>query len=227
MRAYLDAVVDALVRASRGGPSLPAARSKTARASPGSWSDRWRTALGSAQRSFETDGFAERSVVEDLARWSEPALGTRDRLRACFRLELPVSDGERFVLRFLLQSPDDPSLLVPASDAWKTKGRSLEKLGRAFRDPQESLLEALGRASQLFPPLARSLQEARPESVDLDPATAWTFLCDGALLLAEAGFGVIVPGELTAAGQRRLRLRMRVGGSSKKVAGVVAGTAGL
>jgi superfamily II DNA or RNA helicase len=234
LRAYLDAIVDALVRTARGGPPLhgsrastPASRAKTARAAPDAWADRWRTALGGDQRSFETDGFAERSVVHELERWSEPALGARDRLRACFRLELPVDDGEPFVLRFLLQSPDDPSLLVPASDVWKTKGRSLEKLGRAFRDPQESLLEALGRASRLFPALARSLEEARPEAVELDPAAAWTFLGDGAALLAEAGFGVIVPGELTAAGQRRLRLRMRVGGNPKKVAGVVAGTAGL
>jgi hypothetical protein len=221
LRAYLDAVVDALVRAAHGAPSLPVARSQ------GEWSSRWRAALGTAERSFETDGFAERTVVDELARWSEPALGARDRLRACFRLELPARDGEAFALRFLLQSPDDPSLLVPASEVWSTKGRSLEKLGRAFRDPQESLLEALGRASRLFPPLACALDEARPQSVNLDPAAAWTFLGDGAALLAEAGFGVIVPGELTAAGQRRLRLRMRVGGSGNKVAGVVAGTAGL
>ncbi len=227
VRAYLDAIVDALVRAARGAPSLPAAPAKTPRAAPDAWAARWRASLVGAERAFETDGFAERAVVDELARWSEPALGARDRLRACFRLELPVADGEPFVLRFLLQSPDDPSLLVPAAEVWKSKGRSLETLGRAFRDPQESLLEALGRASRLFPPLARSLEEARPEAVELDPATAWTFLGDGAALLAEAGFGVIVPGELTAAGQRRLRLRMRVGGSGKKVAGVVTGTAGL
>lgn len=228
LRAYLDAVADALVRAAQGGPSLPTkARAKTSRAtSNGAWSERWRTALTGPQRSFETEGFAERSVVDDLERWSGPALGARDRLRACFRLELPVGDGEPFTLRFLLQSPDDPSLLVSAAEAWSTKGRSLQKLGRAFRDPQESLLEALGRAARLFPPLASSLAEARPESALLDPATAWTFLGDGAATLSDAGFGVIVPGELTAAGQRRLQLRMRVGGT-RKVAGVVAGAAGL
>ena len=226
LRAYLDAVVDALVRAAQGGPGMPKARAPAAKAGA-SWDERWRTALGTSHRSFETEGFAERSVVEDLARWSEPALGARDRLRACFRLELPAGDREPFTLRFLLQSPDDPSLLVPAAEVWKTKGRSLEKLGRAFRDPQESLLEALGRAARLFPPLASSLAETRPESVALDPATAWTFLGDGAATLADAGFGVIVPGELTAAGQRRLRLRMRVGGNGKKVAGVVAGASGL
>ncbi|MGA9524032.1 MAG: DEAD/DEAH box helicase [Myxococcaceae bacterium] len=221
LRGYLDAVVDALVRSTRGMPELPPVRKGSA-----PWEQRWRSALEGPQRSFEAQGFAERSVVEDLERWSEPAVGARDRLRACFRLELPEADRDPFVLRFLLQSPDDPSLLVPASDVWKTKGRSLEKLGRAFRDPQESLLEALGRASRLFAPIERALEHAKPEALDLDPATAWTFLGEGAAVLAEAGFGVIVPGELTAAGQRRLRLRMRVGGNSK-VAGAVAGVAGL
>ncbi len=226
LRAYLDAAVDALVRAARGGSTRrrPAGR-RSAASTP--WSERWRTALTSEVATFETAGFAERSVTDDLARWSEPALGARDRLRACFRLELPTDDGEPFVLSFLLQSPDDPSLLVPAADAWKAKGRSLERLGRAFRDPAESLLEALGRASRLFAPLASALSQPRPESMELSPEVAWAFLGEGATVLAEAGFGVIVPGELTALGQRRLRLRMRVGGSAAKVAGLVAGTTGL
>lgn len=231
LRAYLDAVVDGLVRSAKGGPQLPRPRAGSARrgdqAAPTAWEQRWRSALEGPQSSFEAQGFAERSVVDDLQRWSQPAVGARDRLRACFRLELPSGEGDPFVLRFLLQSPDDPSLLVSASEVWKTKGRSLEKLGRAFRDPQESLLEALGRAARLFSPIERALASAKPDLLKLDPATAWQFLGDGAALLAEAGFGVIVPGELTAAGQRRLRLRMRVGGSNSKVAGAVEGAAGL
>jgi hypothetical protein len=227
LRAYLDAVVDALVREAHGGPTLPAGKNKPQPAKM-AWSERWRSALAGPERGFDTNGFGERSVVDGLERWSAPALGARDRLRACFRLEPPESDGKAFMLRFLLQSPDDPSLLVPAAEVWKTKGRSLERLGRAFRDPQESLLEALGRAGRLFPPVAAALSAPRPESVELDPSAAWSFLGEGAATLAEAGFGVIVPGELTVAGQRRLRLRMRVGGAPKsKVAGVVGGAAGL
>jgi superfamily II DNA or RNA helicase len=231
LRAYLDAVVDALVRTAQDRPALPAVppkarRVKAPRKAAQSWAERWRTALTSSARSFETQGFAERSVVEELMRWSEPALGARDRLRACFRLELPEADRDPFVLRFLLQSPDDPSLLVAASEVWRTRGRSLTRLGRAFRDPEESLLEALGRAARLFAPIVRALEDARPESIPLDPKAAWTVLGEGAVALAEAGFGVVVPGELTAAGQRRLRLRMRVAGSAK-VAGVVAGAAKL
>ncbi|MET0793778.1 MAG: DEAD/DEAH box helicase, partial [Polyangiaceae bacterium] len=191
------------------------------------WDRRWQAALTGPERSFDAQGFAERTLASDLERWSEPALGGRDRLRACFRLELPETERAPFNLRFLLQSPDDPSLLVPATEVWATSGHSLARLGREFREPQESLLEALGRAARLFTPLASALESAKPESLALDPAGAWAFLGEGAPLLAEAGFGVIVPGELTRAGQRRLRLRLRVGGKSNKVAGAVSGTAAL
>src|SRR5690606_3838552 len=143
-----------LVRSAQGGPGLPPGKKTRAKVKSAPWDERWRAALGTSQRSFETEGFAERSVVDDRTRWSVPALGARDRLRACFRLELPTDDREPFTLRFLLQSPDDPSLLVPAAEVWTTRGRTLQKLGRAFRDPQESLLEALGRAARLYAPLA-------------------------------------------------------------------------
>jgi superfamily II DNA or RNA helicase len=225
LREYLDAVVDALMRSARGSPNVPSSDSDGSSFAP--WHERWRAALEGPARDFEARGFAERSIIGELERWSEPAVGARDRLRACFRLELPEADREPFVLRFFLQSPDDPSLLVPASEVWKTTGRSLEVLGRAFRDPQESLLEALGRASRLFAPIKRALGDAKPQALALDPAAAWSFLDGGAAALSGAGFGVIVPGELTASGQRRLRLRMRVGGKSATVAGGVAGTAGL
>ncbi|MEX2122804.1 MAG: DEAD/DEAH box helicase [Woeseia sp.] len=247
LRTFLDAAIDTLVRAANGGPAAPeragpAIAPKSTRTTrrkqktngggaPADddhrpWEDRWLAALEGRDDSFEPQGFAERTLVDDLDSWSRPVLGVRDRLRACFRLELPADNDSPFVLRFLLQSPDDPSLLVDAAKVWRAKGRSLAKLGRAFRDPQESLLEALGRAARLFPPLRESLGEARPERLELAPAVAWTFLSEGAPALGEAGFGVIVPAELTAAGQRRLRLRMKVGATTK-TAGAVSGAAGF
>jgi len=222
LRAFVDATVDALVRTASEAPPHP--HDHGDERAP--WERRWLAALLGPDRGFEARGFAERTVVDDLLRWSEPALGSRDRLRACFRLELPVEEGEPFVLRFFLQSPDDPSLLVSAEDVWRTKGRSLQRLGRAFRDPQESLLGALGQAARLFPPIEASLADPKPESLALDPTGAWAFLSEGAPTLGAAGFGVFVPGELTTAGQRRLRLRMRIG-STSRVAGMVEGTNGL
>ncbi|CAN5313500.1 DEAD/DEAH box helicase [soil metagenome] len=228
LRAFLDATVDALVWAS--ATPLPAApRPGKRRASDDHylpWERRWLSALSAGDSRLETEGFAERNLAEDLDGWIRPALGADDRLRVCFRLELPAADRNAFKLRFLLQPPDDPSLLVTAAEVWRTKGRSLVRLGQAFRDPQKSLLAGLGRAARLFAPLADTLVEARPEALALDPAMAWQFLSEGAPTLAGAGFGVIVPGDLTAAGQRRLRLRMKVG-AGRKVAGAVAGTAGL
>ncbi len=220
LRAFLDAVADALARGS--ATNRPKAPPRRAHAP---WEHRLVLALTGAQPALATEGLAERALAADLDAWVRPALGACDALRACFRLELP--EGDRgFVLRFLLQATDDPSLLVPAADVWKARGRTLKALGRAFSDPQEALLGALGAAARLFAPIARALGEARPERVDLDPAEAWAFLAQAAPALSEAGFGVIVPGELLASGQRRLRLRMRVGATGR-TAGVVAGSAGL
>ena len=160
LRAFLDATVDALVR-----DGARRARAACAEAAAKTQAGRRRTRRGTSagarlwkrsDSAFETGGFAERDLVDDLERWSEPALGARDRLRACFRLELPEADRDPFVLRFLLQSPDDPSLLVTAAEVWSDRGAASSKLGRAFRDPQESLLEALGRAARLFPPIGES-----------------------------------------------------------------------
>ncbi|WP_437693073.1 SNF2-related protein [Sorangium sp. So ce176] len=220
LRAFLDAVADALARGSATNHPKPPQRPAHA-----PWEHRLVLALTGERRAFATEGLAERALAADLDAWVRPALGACDALRACFRLELP--EGDRgFALGFLLQATDDPSLLVPAADVWKARGRTLKALGRAFSDPQEALLGALGAAARLFPPIARALGEARPERVALDPAEAWAFLAQAAPALGEAGFGVIVPGELLASGQRRLRLRMRVGATGR-TAGVVAGGAGL
>jgi superfamily II DNA or RNA helicase len=227
LRAFLDAVIDALVRSVRGGPLLQTGvKKQTSERDAVRWEERWQRALSGPDSQFEVSGFGERSVLSELERWSEPAVGARDRLRTCFRLELPERDRDPFVLRFLLQSPDDPSLRVPASDAWRAPDHKLTFLGRSFPHPEEALLQALGRAARLFTPIATALERDAPESVELDPAAAFRFLSEGAAQLAEAGFGIMVPAELTASGQRRLRLRMRVGGSTQ-VAGVVAGSAAL
>ncbi len=226
LRRYLDAVVDALVRQGNVERTLSSASTAARANTHASWELRFCAALEGPKRSFELEGFAERSVFEDVARWAAPAIGARDHSRAYFRLELPAADGDPFILRFLLQSPDDPSLFLTATDLWKNPNGHLEQLGRAFRDPEESLLEALGRAARLFQPIERALKSAKPELIELDPSAAWTFLGDGAAALTEAGFGVVVPTELTQAGQHRLRLRMRVGGKSKR-AGVATDSASL
>ncbi|MBP9084847.1 MAG: DEAD/DEAH box helicase [Kofleriaceae bacterium] len=257
LREFLNATADALVRVVNGGPQLPSLRRaieptpmlvsenrtrKTRRAAAyiapidaasvaqaAAWPTRFSNALTSHDASFEAAGFAERRVPEEIARWSAPAIGAADRLRACFRLEIVDAKGALaaktapFVLRFFLQAPDDPSLQVSAREVWLTRGDRLQQFGKAFRDPQEALLEALGRAARLFAPIAAALTVAAPTEVRLDPMAAWNFFSQGAAALSDAGFAVVVPAELTVTGQRRMRARMRIGAATRGTAGVVAG----
>jgi SNF2 family DNA or RNA helicase len=92
-------------------------------------------------------------------------------------------------LEFLLQSIADPSLLVPAQQAWTDDGT----LGRWLPRPQELLLTELGRASRIYPELAGGLRQARPCGLGLDADGAYHFLDSAAPALDEAGFGVLLP----------------------------------
>ena len=133
--------------------------------------------------------------------------------RVAFRLSPPESaDGEppdssdSWSLDFLLQAADEPSLLVPAADVWKTRGETARFLDRRFDAPQERFLAGLGRAARLAPAIERGLDVARPEGLSLATADVPAFLREQALLLQAAGFGVLVPGLQT---QLRARLRLR------------------
>jgi SNF2 family DNA or RNA helicase len=92
-------------------------------------------------------------------------------------------------LEFLLQSIADPSLLIPAEQAWADDGT----LSRWLPRPQELLLGELGRASRIYPELADGLRQARPCALDLDADGAYRFLSTVAPALDEAGFGVLLP----------------------------------
>ena len=223
LRAFLDDAADAFVRSAIDPERLPLATKD------GPWERRWVKALASADPSFFATGFSDRNVLRDLAAFSRPARSARDEPRTCLRLELPTDEDPSFRVRLLLQAPDDPSLLVSAEDVWAGRGK---KLGRAFRDPEESLLAGLGAAARLYRPLRACLDERAPSALRLDVEDAWSFLADAAPALSDAGFGVLVPAELTAGGARRLALRARIGDEerprrSTKIAGRVDGTAGL
>ena len=124
---------------------------------------------------------------------SAPAWSARR--RATFRLSGPetedreTSAGSSWRLEFLLQSTEDPSLLVPAEQAWNDDG----SLRRWLDRPQELLLTELGRASRIFPELAPGLRTARPSELTLDADGAYRFLSGTAAVLDEAGFGVLLP----------------------------------
>src|SRR5207247_2203910 len=81
------------------------------------------------------------------------------------RLTEPEDGNLDWSLHYVLQASDDPSLIVEAAQVWRARGRTLKYLEHRFEQPQEKLLEALGLAARLFPPIERSLHEASPVSV--------------------------------------------------------------
>jgi len=149
-----------------------------------------------------------------LARWTAPLEeeGAAP-FRLCFRLEPPDDGDAPWTLRYFLQALDDPSLLVPIAIVWEHSGRAWQYLNRRMSRPQERMLEALGRASSLFPPLEESLREARPESSHLQIDQASAFLREGAWLLEESGFGVLVP-SWWGAPSHQLGLKLRLSPST-------------
>ncbi len=199
LAAFCDAVADACARAVAGPPAV-------------GWPQRYVGALTGDDPVLEID---DEGVVEEVARWAAP-VSRRDGAavaRLCLQLHTPAGTepGAGWPLDYHLQAADDPSLVVPAEQVWATGAASLHMLGRCVGDPQESLVRGLAEAARLFPPIDQSLSEQRPVGLDLDPVRAAEFLTEGAQALAAAGLGVLLPAELTAAGARRLRARLRVG----------------
>jgi SNF2 family DNA or RNA helicase len=193
----LDAMTDAAVRAvlppmdlvppRRGRPKhLPAVED-------------WLTALTGPDGRLDAEPDELDALAQALRPWDDFGIGTIGPARATFRLsetgtgteseDPETSAGTAWRLEFLLQSTEDPSLLVPAEQAWNDVGTLRRWLDR----PQELLLTELGRASRIFPELAPGLRTAHPSELTLDADGAYRFLSSTAAVLDEAGFGVLLP----------------------------------
>ena len=142
--------------------------------------------------------------------------------RICFRLEPPEIDPESgqviapdWIVRYMLQANDDPSLLVPAEQVWAARGGTLRILDHKFEGAQERLLAGLGLAGRLFPPIMSSLRTARPAACALTVDGAYAFLREVGPLLEGSGFGVLVPPWWNKPGARLgVRARLTSGASS-------------
>jgi hypothetical protein len=153
----------------------------------------WRRALAAREPWVDGDPDDLELLHKELEEWAYPAEGAAERpFRTCFRLAEPEEEGARWRLEILMQATDDPSLLVPADAVWDADD-TLAVMGRVVEDPHELLLADLGRAVRLCPALAGALDGALPTVVELDAAGAHKFLSQSAMLLEQAGFGVLVP----------------------------------
>lgn len=195
----------------------------------------WLAALNDADPRLQAPTTDLRAFYEQYHAWADPLSVARDGApsqssRLCFRLDppapsatqpihLPDPQAREWQLSYFLQATDDPSLLIPAAQVWKTRGSTLRLLKRAWHAPQEQLLAGLGHASRLFPPIETSLQAAQPTAAALTAGEAYSFLRETALLLQSFGFGVLVPGLNTKLG---VKVRLKAARPTPPKGGVAA-----
>ena len=214
LRTFVAAVADSLVRNANGAPEATPPKRRRKKPTFDSVHDAWFSGLVSADGAVH--GTAEQlgQLRMQVAEWQRPiALTASAPFRVCFRLEEPpepsgdapdvaATQQDGWYLRFLLQSHEDPSLLLPASAVWKTGNRRVREIERDGFNPREFLLASLGRASGVCAGVADSLQGKRPAGRKLDADMAYRFLTRESMALEEAGYGIILPAWWTRRGAR-------------------------
>ena len=241
----LGDLVDAAVRAGLAGRrNAPLRRGRLTKKSAAA--EAFLTALTDDDPTL-ADAAATPENIEDLQRvlrdWRRSGLSASGPLRTCFRLvPPPVSDAAPdaapdipdegrdeapWHVEILLQSTQDPSLIVPAEEIWND-GPAFAAFRPLVPDPGGHLRTDLGRAVRLWPGLEAALSAPQPTQVELDAAGAQRFLADAAPLLEQAGFGILVPPwwRDTPRLGVRLRARPRPAGLSGPTPGAI-GLAGL
>jgi SNF2 family DNA or RNA helicase len=237
--SFLQETIDAFARRwGRGLPGSIAASKDTAAAGATPEQD-WLYALLRSDASIHGSQAQIQRLAKSYQAWLRSLRAAGDEhFRVAFRLEAPPS-GEpagrsarpgQWMLHYLLQSREDPSLLVPAAQLWRkgtTKPAIDRALDRRLRNPQELLLTGLGFTARFFEPLSRSLHQKQPSAAALSVHEAYDFLRETAPLLEESGFGVLIPPWWNQPGMRLgARLRMR-GKQAANGEGVASGLVSL
>jgi SNF2 family DNA or RNA helicase len=208
---FLEAMVDYLLRLS----NVTAINKDSGidAITPESLHDQWLNALRSTDGVLEADAAEMAQFVKQVNEWQRPiSISAASPFRLCFRLEEPHEDGKQrektrfgngsWYVRYLLQANDDPSLIIPAKEAY-----SPLLSPRGFK-AREYLLLSLGQASGVCPRIEASLAKSMPGGYELDAAGAHEFLTQRALALEQAGFGVMLPAWWTGKGTK-IRLTAR------------------
>ncbi len=145
----------------------------------------------------------EPQPVGHAAEWFATTASRGARTAVTLRLVLPSGDpgdpddptepdAAPFEAELILQSPDDPSLMVPVTELWQSPDAVMAR----FDDAEDVLLLTLRRAARIWPPIARLLAETRPSRLILDDDEVDDLLgplVDG---LADAGLHVEWPSQL-------------------------------
>ncbi len=238
-RQFIESSLDWIVRSEIGEKKTTKGARK--RKSFDSLHDAWVYALKSPDGLISGND-AELIQLEARAReWQRPlTILITSPFRFCFRLEEPIEDEEAeeiegikeneenkrsrggiadieipkglWYVRYLLQSYEDPSLLIPVKEAWKPKKGSPLK-NYDVKNIRQFLLSSLGQAAGINAGIASSLEAPNPAGYFLDTKEAYRFLTESAVNLSQAGFGILLPGWWTRKGTKNhLKAQAKVKG---------------
>jgi superfamily II DNA or RNA helicase len=224
VQEFADAAADGLMRAPTQEEN-PLAQRSVKTTSP--WHQRLAMSLSGPFPGFELRGVAESHLPPVLAQWAAPAVdgGTSGRPVVGYRIVEPKNPRGVWLLTYDLH-PDGGEERIPVSELGNPTPGLGEVIARMV-EPEETLLDALGRCAKIFAPIARSLQQKLPASVQVSAAEAWDFITSKGVRLERAGYVVEVPAALSKVGHRRVRGRMRIGveddGPNASRVGLLAG----
>jgi len=235
-RQFIEDSLDWIVR-SEIGEKKPAKEPRK-RKSFDSVHDAWVSALKSPDGLIYGDEKELLQLAVRTREWQRPlTILTTSPFRFCFRLEEPAAEKETeeteagkrdtkkgkgiadievpeglWYVRYMLQSYEDPSLLIPVKEAWKPKkGSPLKKYD--VKNIRQFLLSSLGQAAGISAEIASSLEAPNPSGYSLDTKEAYRFLTESAANLSQAGFGVLLPGWWTRKGTKtHLKAQAKVKG---------------
>ena len=215
---FLHQAVDHLVRLGPTAPGEPErrGRSPSLKKNFDSVHDQWLQALGAPTGVMVGDPGELAQLQVEVEKWRRPlAVTSAAPFRLCFRLEEPEplageSEGETWFVRYLLQAADDQSLLLPVPDAWEGKGQAGAWLHRGNGSAREYLLVSLAQSARICRAIEASLQSSLPSGHTLNTPGAQDFLNAEALLLEQAGFGVMLPSWWTGRGRVPVAVRAHV-----------------
>ncbi len=206
--SFLATSVDDLVRTLAAAEPTTAGQITAWQQAPGSPAGAWMAALLGPEPTLPLRGRAADELFSAWQTWAGQTEVAGDEVfRITFRLEPPSDPTRPWLLSYLLQAVDEPSLLVPAAQIWRERGQLFSYLDRRFAHPQERLLRGLGFAARLVPAIERSLHDRAPDHAVLNNEESFAFLREAAALLEQSGFTVLVPAWWRGNGQIQARLR--------------------
>lgn len=126
------------------------------------------------------------------------------------RLEPPENEGGSWNLTFWAENREEGEFWLPAAAIWSSRERDFTLWGKRYRNIQQQLLSALGRAAKISPDIRRALTQPAPSGVELEPERVYYFLKESVQQLRERGMTVQMPSRWSREGRRKIGMKMKM-----------------